>query len=113
MQTRMVIGDVVPSAHWTCMGIQAITGSGNVAVLTPPTTGGVTTFNDKASPKFATIQAQTTTWFLSDVTTISPSTLNVRNVFANLVPEILAVDLSKVQLWCTTVAGVVIVSYYK
>lgn len=114
MDTKSVIGHIEVGSLWECMGIQTITNAAGPQVLTPPTTGGVTVFNTRGAPKFATVQASVTTWSFTDITTVSPTTAACQYVNPGNNPMVMPVrDLSKLQFWCTTAAASLFVHYYK
>lgn len=103
MSTKAIIGNVI-GGHWVPLAIQCVTGAAGPQVLTLPTTGAV---------QFATFQSDATTWRFSDVTTLSPTLATCQIINPGQAPWPYAGDLSKVQIWCTTVAAQFLVHYYK
>lgn len=100
--TKGIIGNVI-GGHWKSVGIQCVTGTQGPISLTIPS----------GNPQFATIQSDVTTWTFSDVTTVSPTTLNCQIIFPGQAPWPYVGDLSKVQVSCTTVAAKLLVHFYK
>lgn len=104
--TKAIIGNVV-GGHWRSIGIQTVTGAAGPLTLTipSPTIAGPV--------QFITLQSDVTTWWFSDVTTVSPTTLNCQQIFPGQAPWAYAGDPTKIQVTCTTVAAKLNVHYYR